>query len=53
VDVYADDVLLMAQTSHQRTMVLRSALHPIANVFQPLMETKPPTPKCIKKNQLQ
>jgi hypothetical protein len=51
VDVYADDVLLMAQTSHQRTMVLRSALHP--NVFQLLMETKPPTPKCIKKNQLQ
>jgi hypothetical protein len=49
VFVYVDDVLLMAQTSHQRTMVLRSALHPIDDVFQPLMETEPPTPNAPKR----
>lgn len=41
VDVYVDDILLMAQTAYQRTKVMRSTLQAIDQVFQPLASTDP------------
>ncbi|KAI2510214.1 hypothetical protein MHU86_4246 [Fragilaria crotonensis] len=52
VDVYVDDFLLLAQTQHQRTKVLRAALTSIDEVFRPLTECDPTTrkePASIKK----
>jgi hypothetical protein len=42
VDVYVDDFLLMAQTSHQRTKVMRAKLHAIDEVLRPLEPSDSP-----------
>ena len=52
VDVYVDDFLLMAQTHHQSTKVLRHTLHAIDQVFRPLGPQDPPhrkEPASVKK----
>ena len=42
VDVYVDDFLLMAQTESQRREVMRTSLHAINAVFEPLFPHNPP-----------
>jgi hypothetical protein len=42
VDVYVDDFLLMAQTAHQRTKVLRATLRAIDKVLRPLDDSDSP-----------
>ena len=52
VDVYVDNFLLMSQTRHHSTKVLRHTLHAIDKVFRPLSNHDPPCrkePASVKK----
>ena len=54
VDIYVDDFLLLAQTAHQRTKVMRATLSSIDDVLRPRSEKDPPhrtEPASVKKMQ--